>query len=154
MNSEYEKRLEAEIDRQLKALPELAAPSGLMSQVMARIEQRAVQPWYRRSWQTWPVTLQGFSLVALLALFGGICFGGWELARAASFSSAAETLRGWLSGLSLIWNVATTLANAAALALKQLGTGFLIGCLLALALGYAACVGLGTVYVRLAMARR
>ncbi len=36
----------------------------------------------------------------------------------------------------------------------KLGTGFLIGCGVALALGYATCLGLGTVYVRLGFARR
>jgi hypothetical protein len=37
---------------------------------------------------------------------------------------------------------------------QSLGTGFIAGCLAAAALGYAMCVGLGTVCVRLAFARR
>ena len=58
MNPDYDKQLEAAISRELKALPELAAPAALASRVMAAIEQRARVPWYRRSWQTWPVALR------------------------------------------------------------------------------------------------
>ena len=58
MNSEYEKRLEAEIERELKGLPELTAPGTLVSRVMAAIEQRADRPWYRQPWQAWPVALR------------------------------------------------------------------------------------------------
>ena len=46
------------------------------------------------------------------------------------------------------------LANALALAVRSLGPLVLIGIAVALLLGYAACVGFGTLYVRLAFARR
>jgi hypothetical protein len=38
--------------------------------------------------------------------------------------------------------------------MKQLGTGIIVAALVAVALGYAMCLGLGTVCVRLAFARR
>jgi hypothetical protein len=37
---------------------------------------------------------------------------------------------------------------------KKLGTGFIVTCLVAAGIGYAMCVGLGTVYFRLAFAKR
>jgi hypothetical protein len=40
------------------------------------------------------------------------------------------------------------------LAVKQIGTGFIVAALAALAIGYAMCLGLGTACVRLAFARR
>ena len=40
MDPNYEKRLEAEIDRVLKGLPELSAPRQLVLNVLAEIEQR------------------------------------------------------------------------------------------------------------------
>jgi hypothetical protein len=49
------------------------------------------------------------------------------------------------------WGV---LANALALAFRSLGPLVLFGIMMALLLGYAACVGFVTLYVRLVFARR
>ena len=154
MNPDYNKQLEAAISRELKALPELAAPAVLASRVMAAIEQRARVPWYRRSWQTWPVALQAASLVVLLALFGGLCYGGWELSQAEATTLALHRVGEWFSGLSMIGNTFNVLVSAAVLVVKKLGTGFIVTCLVAAGIGYAVCVGLGTVYFRLAFAKR
>jgi hypothetical protein len=51
-------------------------------------------------------------------------------------------------------NTFGVLVNAALLAAKKLGTGFIVACLVAVGLGYALCVGLGTVYFRLALAKQ
>jgi uncharacterized membrane protein len=153
MNPDYDKRLEAEISRELKALPELAAPDTLVNRVMTALEQRARVPWYRRSWQTWPVALQTASLVVLLALFGGLCLAGWELSQAEAATLALHRVGAWFSGLSVIGNTFNVLVSAAALAVKKLGTGFIIACLVLAGLAYALCVGLGTVYFRLAFAK-
>jgi hypothetical protein len=154
MNPDYDKRLEAEISRELKALPELAAPATLVNRVMTTIEQRARVPWYRRSWQMWPVALQAAALVVLLALFGGLCLAGWELSQARATTLALYKAGEWFSGLGVIINTFGVLANAVLLAVEKLGTGFIVACLVAVALGYALCVGLGTVYFRLALAKQ
>ena len=154
MSFDYEKRLEAEVDRELKRLPELTAPQTLMLRVTAAIEKRPSLPWYRQSWQMWPLPLQAASFVLLMALFGLLCFGTWKLSHAESFAAAMQPPLNWLSGLGAIWHVLTVVLNSVALAVKQLGTGILIACAAALAMGYAMCVGLGTVYLRLALARR
>jgi hypothetical protein len=154
MNPDYDKQLEAAINRELKALPELAAPGALANRVMAALGQRARVPWYRRSWQMWPVVLQAAALVVLLALFGGLCFGGWQLSQAEATSFALHRVGEWFSGLSMIGNTFSVLASAAVLVAKKLGTGFIVTCLVAVGIGYAACIGLGTVYFRLAFAKR
>jgi hypothetical protein len=154
MNSDYDRQLEAAISRELKALPELAAPGVLANRVMAALDQRARVPWYRCSWQTWPVVLQTASLVVLLALFGGLCFGGWQLSQAEATTSALHRVGEWFSGISMMENTFNVLVNAAVLAAKKLGTGFIVACLVAAGIGYAMCVGLGTVYFRLAFAKR
>lgn len=154
MNAEYDKRLEAEISRELKALPELAAPGTLVNRVMAALEQRATVPWYHRSWQTWPAALQTASLIVLLALFGGLCLAGWELSQAKALTQALHRAGEWVSRLNLIGNTLNVLGSAALLAVKKLGTGVIVACLAAVGLGYALCVGLGTVYFRLAFAAR
>ena len=154
MNPDYEKRLEAEISRELKALPELAAPPALAGRVMAAIGQRARVPWHRRSWQTWPAALQASSLVVLLALFGGLCLGGWELSQTGIATLALHRVGAWLSGFNVIGNTLNVLANAALFAVKKLGTGVIVACLVVVGLAYAMCVGLGTVCFRLAFAKR
>ena len=153
MSLDYERRLEAEVDRALKSLPELAAPEALMSRVTAAIEQRSASAWYQRPWQMWPIALQAVSLLLLMALFGGLCFASWKVSHAESFAAAMQRPLEWISGLGALWHALTVVLGGIALAIKQLHTGILIGLFAALALGYAICLGLGTVYVRLGMAR-
>jgi hypothetical protein len=154
MNPEYEKQLEAAIDRELKGLGELAAPAMLTSRIMRTLEQRAALPWYRRAWQTWPVAGQAASLTALLVVFGGVCFGVVGLLQAASTTAPAHQIGGWLTGVGAVLKTPAVLAEAAVLAVRQLGMPLLVGCIAGIVFAYAACIGLGTVWVRLAVARR
>jgi hypothetical protein len=154
MNPDYENQLEAAISRELKALPELSAPGALANRVMAAIKQRARVPWYRRSWQTWPVALQAAALVILLALFGGLCVAGWQLSQTGTATLALRRVGEWFAGLGVIQNIFNVLANAAVLVVKKLGTGVIVACLVAAGTAYAMCIGAGTVYFRLAFAKR
>jgi len=154
MNAEYDKNLEAQIDRELKLLPALTAPPALAPSVMAVIAANAAVPRYRRAWPTWPLALQVVSMFVLLAVFAGVCLGSWQLVHAPAVVSAASEVGGWLSSLNAVWKAAGVLVNAGVLAFKSLGAWVMVGCLIALLFGYATCVGLGTIYVRLAFARR
>ena len=154
MSLEYEKRLESEIDKELRALPELIAPHSLFLRVMAAIESRLNLPWYRQSWQGWPLALRAVSLVILLALFGGLCFATWKFSHTEAFAASMQRPMSWLSGLGAILHAVSVVLGGLVLAVKQLSTAVIIGCLVALGLGYAMCVGLGTVYLRLALSRR
>jgi hypothetical protein len=154
MNENKNSQLEAAVDRELKALPNLRAPQSLLPRVMARIEQRAVVPWYRRAWPTWPLALQAVSMLVLLAAFAGLCFGSWQLVHAPAVASATSGASGWFRMLSGALGTLGVLANALVLAVKSLGSLVLFGIMMALLLGYATCVGFGTLYVRLAFARR
>jgi hypothetical protein len=154
MKPEYEKELEAAIDRELKGLPELPAPDALASRVMLAIESRATVAWYCQPWERWPAALRLGSLALLLALFGGLCVGGWRLAQGEAFIGATHELGQWLSGVGALGNTVSVLLGAVVLAVKQLNTGSIIAVLAALAVGYAICLGLGTVCVRIAFARR
>jgi hypothetical protein len=154
MQSEYERELEAEIDRELKGLPELSAPHTLVSRVRLAIDGRPDVAWYRQPWQMWPAALRMGSLVILLVVFAGLYLAGQRLAHGEAFISAAHRLGHWLSGVSALGNAVSVLLGAAVLAVKQVGTGFIVAALAALAVGYAMCLGLGTACVRLAFARR
>jgi hypothetical protein len=154
MNSDKDRRLEQRIDRELKALPELAAPLDLARRVRKAIEARTALPWYRQSWEMWPTPVRWAAMAFLLTAFGSLCFASFQLTRAAGAANALAEVRGMFAGAELAWRVLGTLLTALVLAIKQLGTGFLLGCLAATALAWISCVGLGTMWVRLALARR
>jgi hypothetical protein len=154
MSSEYENKLEVAIDRKLKALPEIAAPATLVSRVMAAIELRRALPWFRRTWHTWPGSLQGLFLLTMVALFGGICFGVWDVSHSASFGLAVHKVGGWFSGLSALYTALNALAGAVVAMIKQINSTVLMALLCAAGLGYALFLALGTVYFRLAFAKR
>lgn len=149
MNGDYEKQLEAEIGRQLKSLPPLRAPVSLVSRVMSVIEQRAALPWYKQSWQRWPLPLQALSMLALLAVFAGICFASWKLSHTEAFALGLQKAGGVVASIGAIFRTIGVLVSSAGLVIKHMGTGFIVGCVVAGLLGYAMCLGLGTLYVRL-----
>jgi len=154
MNEHENSQLEAAVHRELKALPNLRAPQSLLPRVMEVIEQRATSPWYRRDWQTWPLPLQVISMSVLLAAFAGLCFESWQVVHVPAVVSATNEAGGWFRVLSRSLSTFGVVANALLLAVRSLGPLTLSGIIMALLLGYAACVGFGTLYVRLAFARR
>ena len=154
MNANYDSELEARVDRALKSLPPLAAPTTLAPRVMAVIASRAVAPWYRQPWPAWPVPMRAAALVILAAFFASLCLGAWRLPDTESYLAATRHAAGWFSGLTTLWNALNALIGTLAQAVQQLGRGILLGCLAAVALAWATCLGLGTACLRLALARR
>jgi len=154
MNSEYEERLAAEIDRELKSLPELQAPSTLIRRVSAAIEQRQSAPWYCQPWEAWPVPMRAAALVILAAFFASLCLGVWKLPDTEGYVVAARHVAGLFSGLATVWNALIALVTSLAQAVSLLGRGFLLACFAAVALAWALCLGLGTACLRFALTRR
>jgi hypothetical protein len=154
MNPECEEKLAAEIDRELKALPELKAPSTLLRRVMKTIEARRRLPWYQQSWSAWPAPLRVAALIVLASFFASLCVGVWRLPDTEGYMTASRQAAGWFAGLTTLWNALNALAGTLAHAVQQLGRGFLIGALAAVALAWAMCLGVGTACVRLVLARR
>ena len=154
MNPNYEKQLEARVGRALRELPELEAPRELMPRVLAAIALRKPLPWYRQPLPVWPLGLRVAALAFLLASFSALCVASFQLTRAAGFTNAVQEISQTFSFVGSIWNVVSALLGAVVLVLKHMGTGFIVGCCLLAALGYAVCIGLGTACVRLAYARK
>jgi hypothetical protein len=154
MNPHDEKQLEAAISRELKALPKLRSPSSLAARVMATIEQRQAVPWYRQSWQYWPLPVRAIAALVLVAAFSGLCILSWQFVRTPDFVAASGRVGSLYGSLGVIWNAVGVLKSALFLAVKSVNPAILVGCGVALALGYAMCLGLGTVYVRLGFVRR
>jgi hypothetical protein len=132
-------QLEVEIDRELKSLPEIPAPLTLIVRVMQAIARRQALPWFRRAWQTWPVSLQVISFATLALLFTATCLGAWDGA-----TLAIQKYGSVLSVLGTLWTTITVLFGALVTAVNQLPRGVLIGCLGAIVLGYTMCAAMGT----------
>jgi hypothetical protein len=154
MKYDYEKQLEAEIDRELKGLPDLSAPATMAARVMRTIGSRAQIAWYRQAWPAWHPVVRAVALVLLVAMFGGLCFAGWHIAHIEAVAAGLQRVGGWFAGMGAVWNAVHVLLSTLVLLVKKLGTGVLMACMLALVASYAMWIGLGTVYVRLAFARR
>jgi uncharacterized membrane protein len=154
MNPEYESKLEAAIDRELKGLPELTAPNSLSRRVMAAIERRATVPWYRTAWQNWPLSLRIPAMALLVVFFGALCFGVWKLPHTEVATVGAAKVSGWFSVFATLWNALNAVVGVFVLAFKQLGTGLIAAIVGAIVLAWVMCLGVGTACVRLAWARR
>lgn len=154
MHSDYEKRLEQQIDGLLKGLPALEAPAGLVARVMARTVRKQKAPWHKQSWEMWPAGLRYAALALLLGSFGALCFASWQLTRAAGFANAMQEVTHAFSGVSVLWNALATVVSGLVLALKQIHPAILVGCLSLLAIGWSACVALGTAFVRFTLVRK
>jgi len=151
--SNYEQQLAERIDCELKALPELLAPPALAGRILSAVARRAARPWYRQSWQAWPAPVQAATVPLLLALGGVLCWGIFALARTLAAVPAFQQLTANVAGLRVIWRTLSVLGDAAILCCRQVGPGVFACILAALFLAYAACVGLGTLSLRLAIAR-
>jgi len=149
MNSGRDQQLERAISRELKALPELAAPEALADRVLASIGRRLEIPWYRRPWENWPLVVRLASLALMLALFAGLCVAGWFLPQTEVIRLTGHWAGEWLSGFNTIGNTVNILVESAGLVMKKLGAPFIVAVLTAAALSCAMFLGLGAVCFRL-----
>jgi len=149
MNPELDKQWETEIDRLLKDLPDLAAPADLIPRTMNAIARPAA-PWHARPWYAWPAGLRAAYLVLTLGALAA-AFSGWREVEPGLFGTMVARLADWRAGLECLWTAMGALAGAVALVLDHLGKGVILPCVLVVVLAYAACVGFGTVFVRLAL---
>jgi hypothetical protein len=154
MNSDYEKQLAASVQRELNTLGELSAPGGLAARIMGSIQQRAAAPWYRRAWQTWPRPQRVVALAVMLTLFAGLCVGSWQFGQSDLLTDTLGSIGERLSMVNVLWGAMSALGNAITLAIQSIHPLVMIGGAVVMLACYAACMGLGTVCVRLAWARR
>jgi len=136
------------VRRELDALGELPAPPALANRILRAIEARQAAPWYQRSWATWSLSWRLASLAALSLVFAGLCFAGWEITHGVA---GARVWTESLADLAALWRTLGVLANTAASLLGRLGSGVITLGLLLIFMTWAACLALGTAYVRLAL---
>jgi hypothetical protein len=154
-DSQRDVALEAKVSRELLQLPHLKAPATLLPRVMAAIQARQAQPWYRRPWHAWPRKIQCL-IGPLMTLFPLLAFYlsriAWnELAN----SGVAQQVDQKLSLLSLAGNTLDTLLNACLVAGRALmGQPLLLAGIIVSAVMYLACIGIGTACFRVVFNQR
>ena len=151
MNSDNQEQFEIEIDRELRALPDLPAPSTLAPRVMAAIGRRAAVPWFARSWPEWPVAAQAGSFLLLAGLFGGLCYGGWHLGQVEFVRAAGSEIARGVSALGALLGSARIIFAMLFHSVTSLGTGVVLGGLAAAALAYALFLALAACSYRLVL---
>ena len=154
MNPEFEERSAAEADRLLKELPELAAPASLAPRVMDAIRRRAAQSWRGYAWENWPRFWQAAVLAGLVMLFSALLLTATNVVHIPVFAMAGHQLTTWAADAGAAGHVLLDVLNAAILAVKHLGTTIIFAALAVAIVAYVSCVGLGTLCVRYAFARR
>ena len=141
---------EQDLDRQLRALPEVPAPASLIPRVLAGVAARARLPWWRRTWWTWPVWAQVVSLLVISTVLGALTYAVRQAPGLPGMANLTKSLGGWLAPCEALGNCALALLNGLRLALGQAAQVALLGvALFAIAL-YLSCLGLGTACYRLA----
>ena len=144
-------QLETRISRELQSLGELPAPAGLARRIMQAVEAQAALPWYRRAWTSWPMGLQVTSALVLTFGFIGFCALAGELYHSANEAVLGQERPGWLSELSVTWNLVHALGSALSAVVDHLGFSMILTGALVIAGLCAASACLGTAYVRFAM---
>ncbi len=151
MEPEFDSKLEALLNSELKALPPLKAPSSLAPNVMAILAARARIPWWQRAWWDWPLSAKAAFVVLAITAAGAMGGGGHFLGEGA-VGYSTDLMERFNPAEGVFWNF-VPLVDAATLVWERFAQPFLLyGALLAGAL-YLMFVGVGTVCFRFAVKR-
>lgn len=152
MKTPPEHPLEAFVDRQLKALPELRAPSTLAPRILAAIAARASAT--ARGWHAWSLVTRVAAFVSLALVFAALCLSGWHLTQAPVVTQATEELSGWLAMLGALATAAEVILGSLVRVVKSLGPIWLSLFAAVLVAGWLSFLGLGAALTRLVWVRR
>jgi hypothetical protein len=141
------------LDRELDQLPERQAPETLMPRVIAAIEARAKQPWWQRSWWTWPPAARLLSVLLITGILVAcinVSLMGWESSLFGALTAKAGSV---LSAAGVLLRCLEVVGGSLALVLRSVNGWALAGLGLVGVIMYLSCVGLGTLIYRVAYVR-
>jgi hypothetical protein len=149
--NEPDKQLEELIHSRLRKLPDLAAPPTLVPAVLEKIQARAAQSWWQRSWINWPPAIQAVSIL----LFVGLLVAAWFLTGnvAAETAQLAERARSSFGPLDRIVSVLQAVGGAGQVILKSINSQLLLIAAIVVGCLYLSTIGLGTMFYRVAIKR-
>lgn len=143
----WEKRLHEE----LRNLPELEAPAGLIPSVMAAVSKQASLAWYRRPAMTWPAPLR-IALVVLSVCLFGLLFLGVQFLMAGS--PEAHFFNAVLATGETIIRTMEAILGACLTVMRRYASPGMFAAIAAAALAYFTLLGLGGALWRVAAHQR
>jgi hypothetical protein len=155
MNPNEPDRLEAQIHRVLRQLPDRKAPAGLEARVLAELGRRASLPWWRKSFAYWPSPVRagffvGSALAAALVVAGLFVLG--QTSGAHQVTGAVSAANAWIVIARDVVAVAELKVRSFFSAIPSV---WLYGGAATIALCYAAVAALGaSAYRALSMGRQ
>jgi hypothetical protein len=154
MNDVNERKLAEQIHRELHQLPNLKAPNTLGPRVLAAIAARQTAPWWTSSWINWPLGMKLAFLVIGIAAISGLVFAGAAVPQFSVLTSGVTaSVSEIFASLNPYFAVANRITGYVGLTFKAAGPQlpWLLAALIGV--GYATCIGLGTLGYRLVLNR-
>ncbi|MET0984831.1 MAG: hypothetical protein ABW034_05415 [Steroidobacteraceae bacterium] len=144
---ETSEQLEQAVERLTRDQPLRRAPASLARAVLAEVERRAAQPWWRSDFARWPAAARAFFLVGacLPAVFAYLVTGRLE-GEWTAVTNRVESL----PEISMLHAIATAMRLVA----HGFSSEWLVGSAVAITAVYAAVFGLGVAGYRVLYARR
>ncbi|HUR58299.1 MAG TPA: hypothetical protein VM029_11355 [Opitutaceae bacterium] len=147
-------KLERVVHQALRELPTRRAPRTLESRVLAELERRAAQPWWRKSFRHWPVGARStFALLSIGVVKVVLMLAVWMMAGfdTAQFHAAFATQFAWMQ---TIVSFGDTVAGSIQAITRSIPPLWLYGGLALFGAMYAALFGLGAAAYRTLYASR
>jgi hypothetical protein len=149
-----QQQFERLIQKTVRDLPPRRAPGTLENRVLAEIERRATQPWWRKSYAHWPLAARCLFLIGSGGLMkAAIMATIWVLVgfESAPFADAFAIPYLWLHSLAAL---GSSLWDFAGAVLYSVPRFWFYGGVISLAAMYATVVGLGAFTYRTLHANR
>jgi hypothetical protein len=148
MSPEYEKKLEERIHQELAKLPERPAPANFAAAVMARIEQRAARPWWRKPIPQWPRSRQMLCVGLMLACLAGALVGLNAFWPHEAIQELPAQAAAAMEPVRPVWAVVEALTHALALLVSSLSQPWLMALGAGFLFVYVSCIGMGMAWYR------
>ncbi len=135
-------------------MPDRRAPFSLEGRVMAAIAARASLPWWRQSFQQWPLAARFAFLLLCAGIVAAVLFGmGWVTGnlQAEPLRNAFATPLGWID---LIRSAVFGVIDFVGVVFRAIPPLWLYGGLAAVALLYGTLFGLGAAAYRVLYVQR
>jgi hypothetical protein len=143
MNKMTPEELEKFIHQNLRSLPVRRAPRSLESRVLAAIEQRAMIPWYHKSWSYWPAAVRVAFLAGATGVTGVLVTAFYLMCNGANASAVAAQAGERLSLFTKIYHLAAWIADFGVQVFGRIPPLWFYGSLALIAALYATFFGLG-----------
>jgi hypothetical protein len=153
MDEHFQKNLTELIHRELRGLPDQAAPVTLIPRVLSRIEQRKKQ-WWRRPWAEWPFHARLLSFPTLIGCVGAFLAGLSLAARWRVTDLAVSRISEFFRPMTPAWELSGRWGNALLLSVRSIEPHWLLLGAAVVFLMYLTCIALGTACFRVAAQKR